>query len=352
MIDNSWGKEPFDLRLTVLRLIRNLPGILTVTVLCTLLFGGFYYVKNVVFRGQKTYSAKAEFFVEYTAENWGEVGTYINPMTWNTWITSDEFLGFVKKYLPKDFTGGQNLSEMLSAEVPSDLRLPVITAISADPREAQCVLEAVKSAMVEDFPGGIRDVDSIRVITTKGAQEVIPDVRPVRAFVLAAVLGGFFAVVLVLLKEIGEERIWLPATLSRRYGLRQPGIQDTPLFRENLRFFLEGKKKIALCPAQEEINPANAAEYLKKILTEETAGEKEEVLEFLPLPCPTLAPEAAEQLRAADGVLLIVGAGKKDCRYMEMILEFLRQQEVSVTAALLWEQDRWLLKNYYRLEKQ
>lgn len=352
MNNGSWGKEPFDLRLTALRLIRNLPGILAVTVLCTVLFGGLYYVRNVEFRGQKTYSAKAEFFVEYANEDWGTAGTYINYMTWNTWITSDEFLGFVKKYLPDTFGGGQKLAEMLSAEVPSDLRVPVITVTSADPREAESVLEAVKSAMVQDFPGGVRDVDSIRVITTKGAQEDVPDVRPVRAFVLAALLGGFFATVLFLLKEIGEEKIWLPATLSRRYGLRQPGIQDTPLYRENLRFFLEGKKKIALCPAQEEIDPVEAAEYLKKTLTEGTAEEKEEIPEFLPLPCPTLTPEAAGQLRAADGVLLIIGAGKKDCRYLEMILDFLRQQEIPVTAALLWEQDGWLLKNYYRMEKR
>ena len=49
MLDAYYGKEPFDLRLTALRLLRNLNKILLWTAVGTLLFGGGYYVKNVLF---------------------------------------------------------------------------------------------------------------------------------------------------------------------------------------------------------------------------------------------------------------------------------------------------------------
>lgn len=44
----SYGKEPFDLRLMLLCLGRNLWKILAVTVAGMVLFGGGYYVKNVL----------------------------------------------------------------------------------------------------------------------------------------------------------------------------------------------------------------------------------------------------------------------------------------------------------------
>jgi len=47
-MEASYGKEPFDLRLEVLCLCRNLWKILAVTVLGTVLFGGGYYVKTGV----------------------------------------------------------------------------------------------------------------------------------------------------------------------------------------------------------------------------------------------------------------------------------------------------------------
>ena len=61
----SYGKEPFDLRLMCLRLCRNLWKILAVTVVGTLLFGGGYYVKNVVLQPDPGYAASSTYKVEY-----------------------------------------------------------------------------------------------------------------------------------------------------------------------------------------------------------------------------------------------------------------------------------------------
>ena len=55
MLQGSYGKEPFDLRLTVLRLLRKLHIIIGVTLLGVFLFGGGYYVKNVLLRGETLY---------------------------------------------------------------------------------------------------------------------------------------------------------------------------------------------------------------------------------------------------------------------------------------------------------
>lgn len=341
----KWGKEPFDLRLTVLRFLRCLPVLLAVTLAGTLLGGGFYYVKNIVLRPEKTWSAQATYYVEYADENWAVDGTYINYMTWNTWITSQEFTGFLQKYLENTMEGAA-LSEMLEASVPSDHRVPVIKVTSRDAAEAERVLEAVNQALVQDFPEGVVEVSAIRVTDVQPAKEDLLDVRPVRAFVLAAVLSAFFTVVIFLLRETLLENIWLPVTLSRRYGLKQPGILGTAMAQENLKYFFAGKKRVAVCPVSENMDPGGIVEELKQ----QNCWEEEQ--ELTGLPCPALAPEAAEQLRRADGVLLVVPAGEKDAKQLEAVLDFLGQQDVVVTAAILWEPDMFLVKNYYRFQKQ
>ena len=80
----SYGKEPFDLRLMCLRLCRNLWKILAVTVVGTLLFGGGYYVKNVVLQPDPGYAASSTYKVEYK-ENPNAAGAYyINEATWRS----------------------------------------------------------------------------------------------------------------------------------------------------------------------------------------------------------------------------------------------------------------------------
>ena len=64
MWEGSYGKEPFDLRLTLLRVIRRLHLIIAVTLAGTLVFGGGYYVKNVLLRSEPVYSAESTCRIE------------------------------------------------------------------------------------------------------------------------------------------------------------------------------------------------------------------------------------------------------------------------------------------------
>ena len=340
----SWGKEPFDLRLTVLRLIRCLPGILAAAAVWTIVFGGGYYVKNILMHQERFYEAKAEFFVQYTDEDFAAQGkeTYVNAYTWNEWMKSDEFAGYVMKYLLGGLPAGKVPGDFLKADVPSDLRVTVISSVSENPGEAEAILEAAKSAMVEDFPKGMREVESIRVINTLGAEEILPDVRPVRAFILAAVTGIFFAVLIFTLREILQERIWLPAQLTGRYGIPNTGLIGSDQMKENISHLFVECKTVAVCPAQEEIDPAEVVKKLGEIPVQ-TAPE------WTAVPCPLLSAETAEVLRKADGILLVVKAGDKSAKNLEYLLDFLKQQDCRITAALLWEPDESLIRQYYCL---
>lgn len=372
MGNGSYGKEPFDLRLTVLRMLRNLNIVVVVTLIGTLLFGGGYYVKNVLLRGEQTYAATSTYKVEYVVDP-NEVGAYyINEMSWNTFVDSKEFTDAVQAHLAEltngkvqsDRSGAENLTavgneavqlttaeleEMLSATLASDLRVPATTVTANSPEMAVLVAEAVELAMVNEFVDNTKEIISIKVIDPAlEASEVIPDVRPLRAFILSAVLSAFFVVLYLLLRELGDDSIWLPATLRKRYGLACVGTIHSKEFAANVEYLFADKKNCAVCCADDEMNPNEVI----RALVEATDGAKTEQAsdnadQWFAAPTPVLCPETGEVLRHADGVLLVVRAGSHAGKPLEYVLEYLEQQNCTITAVLLWDADEALINAYY-----
>ncbi len=361
MWEGYYGKELFDLRLTVFRLFRRLPLILGVTLAGTLLFGGGYFVKNVLLRGEKLYRVTSVYRVDYNVEDKDVNQVYINGATWNTYVHSQEFLDRVQSRLDQVrilmdsmtlYMDDETLAKYVECDLATDLRMPSVIVTAPNPRISECVARAVEAVMTEEFPELIREIDKIRVVDPAGeAREVIPDVRPVRALVLSGLLSFFFAVILLILKELNDDSIWLPAELGRRYGLKVLGTVESPELLENVKYLFEGKKTAALCTVQEDADPGRAAEALAEICRQSSKGEAGETkdIQWIPVPSLALCPESCRILRETEGVLIVVKAGRHSGRRLEYALDFLRQQDCQVTAALLWEADEKLIHWYYKL---
>lgn len=345
MREGYYGKEPFDLRLTALRMLRNLNQIIVFTLAGTLVFGGGYYVRNVLLYGETLYSAESTYKVEYSDPDWAGDGTYINEATWETYVHTEEFLNMVQKRLKEQENGWEldnpELSGMLEARLATDLRVPSTIVTSTLPEKTLDVAKAVEKAMTEDFPAAMGEVDSIRVINPAGeAAEVVPDVRPGRAFALSALLSCFFTVVILLLKETGDDSIWLPSTIRKRYGLPVLGTLNSRDFLENAAYLLREKERVGVCFAGEEGNPEELAKRL---------GEHTDI-SFVPVQAPICFPEAAKKIRELDGVVVGVKAGRHAGKPLEYTLEYLSQQDCEIIAALLWEADEGLIRAYYCFE--
>ena len=374
----SYGKDAFDLRLTVLRLCRNLWKILAVTVVGTLLSGGGYYVKNVLLQPDPGYAASSTYKVEYK-ENPNAAGAYyINEATWNSLLHTGEFLDGVERHLQEAAAQGDaNASELLamareqwicalSAALPSDFSIPVTKASTQKPETSITLAHAVEETMCNEFAETIVEIERIKVLDHGDtAEAVVPDVRPVRAVILAAVLSLFFAVVIFLLWEISQDSIWLPATLRRRYGLVNLGTVESAGFAENLKYVLErvltgnpeantecavgnkGTLRVAVCGALAEVDPQEVVAKLQTLQKESLDASAT----YIAVPCPLLSPESAEVLRSADAVLLAVPAGAHAGRQLEAVLDYLATQECSVDGALLWNADERLIRSYYFLKQ-
>lgn len=376
----SYGKEPFDLRLTILRLCRNLWKILAVTVVGTLLFGGGYYVKNVLLQPDPGYAASSTYKVEYV-ENPNAAGAYyINEATWNSLIHTGEFLDGVEKHLQEAAAQGNDKAaevlEMsreqwiaaLSATLPSDFSIPVTQAATQDPEQSIALAHAVEDTMCNEFADSIVEINRIKVLDHGDrAEAVVPDVRPVRAVILAAVLSLFFAVVIFLLWELSGDGLWLPATLRRRYGLVSLGTVESAGFTENLKYVLEKASEgraaeksgeedclhVAVCGALPEADPKEILNRLQAMHVKSDKAEAVTVdgmrVKYTAVPSPLLSPESIATLRGFDAVLLAVPAGRYVGKQLEAVLESLKTQDCTVDGSILWNADEALIRQYYFL---
>jgi hypothetical protein len=342
MFDAHYAKEPFDLRLTVLRYVRNFHIIILVTALGTVLFGGGYYVKNVLLVTEHYYEATATYKVEYTDEPSKSGDYYINEMSWNTYVKSGDFLDALsentEKLSAKHFEN-EELAQMLDAALASDIHVPSVTVTYSDRDICLAVERAVEDTVTGYFADSNPQVESISVIDSPSeAAEVEPDVRPLRALVLSAILSFFAATVVFLLYEIGSDGIWLPATIRKRYGIKCVGTKESGELAANINYIFNDMKNIAVCTVEDIPEPCGMKEFLEKINTEKT---------WIPTPAPLMCPESAVKLHEMDGIMLVVNAGSRSGRRLERVLEFMAEQDINVTAAILDNADEWIIRKYY-----
>lgn len=353
-----YGKEPFDLRLTILRMFRNLHIILGITLLGTLLFGGGYYIKNVVLYKDTVYETTSTYKISFSDTPTEPGDYYINEMTWNTYVQSGKFLNTVWAYLQENGAYGlmdevesaENLAAYVTAKLDSDIYIPSTVVTTSSEQWTLELAGAVERTMVTAFVEENEQLTHVEIIDpARNAQRVMPDVRPLRAFILSGILSCFFTVIVFLLKELTTGGIWLPAALHRRYGIPVVGTVNSKEAASNLQFLFSEKSKIAVCPADEHIDPVEVIGALKQILScEATGGEEIDVAaEFHAMPAPLLCTGSVRELAQADGVLLVARAGKYAGKPLEYILEYLSTQKIEVTAVLLWEADEWLINTYY-----
>ncbi len=363
MWEGSYASEPFDLRLTLLRMVRNLKWIALFTLAGTLVFGGGYYVKNVLLGDGVRYEMTITCKMEYTNPPVQTGDYYINDMTWNTYVDSESFKDMIRRSVTigtqsvfidsldnwTESEGG--VAGSLSATVASDIHVPSVTVSTPVAAKTEILCRATQEVLTGVFAESLPEVASISVLDVSEVTPVKPDVRPMRAVILAAILSCFFVVVFFLLREIGADSIWLPATLRRRYGLQVLGTVGGKELVENIRTMLKDQSSVAVCGGTEDVNVESVVaalqEKLAGALDDKQAGRLDK--DWIPVAYPVANPKSTVFLHGADGVILVVKAGLHAGKPLEYILEYFAAQDIQVSATLLWDADEALIRSYYLL---
>lgn len=344
MLECNYSKEPFDLRLTILRLMKRTPVIILITLIGILVFGGAYYMKHIIL-APDIYVAQSSYKVNYIKDPKTEI--YINEASWKGWLQEDLFIQFIQTHLEVEIED-EVLKSYLWAELPTDLRKPISYVATPDPELSLTIANALEKSFI-DFGKSQPEIYSIEIVTpaTKAEKEIVNmkarkiiEFRPVNACILGGVFTLFLTTMILAIWEIGNDSIWLPDTLSKRYGLKSLGTIDSTYCKENLKFLFADKTHIGVVSIDNGVDLSK----VKKLLLEHHDSQKEWIL----FPTLDLCPESCEKLRDMDGILLVVKAGSSVGKGLEHGLQFLETQECKITGAILFDADETLIKRYYR----
>ena len=239
-----YGKEPLDLRLCALRMLRTW-WILPACILAgATLFAGIYYLTQIVFGPARTYVAETEYYVEYKdAITMEQQYTFYNQNTWESLGKTDIFVDSVKEDLA---AAGFNLStDDINASVKTtlltDVRVVHATVSTTDPKETITISKALEKAFIK-FGETQREIDEIRLIT--GCDEATLkalDDRTVPAAILGAVIAFFATIFAMYIYAILDKSVYLPVELTRRFGIHAvKGESD----KDESVYYSENDKKL------------------------------------------------------------------------------------------------------------
>lgn len=347
----EYGKEPFDMRLFWLLCVRRIWVVLAGALAGMAFAGGIYYVKNVTLGGAIPYTMESKYYLEYAVDpSDQQTYSYFASYTWNDLLKSEAMMAEMLGKLTFSMTA-EELAASFEPELISDLRICYIRTTNEDPEKVREIDRAAGEAMVA-IGEKQRELREVSLMDRGEPALAMPDLRTLRACVLGAVLGAFAALFGLGVHEILEERIQVPGTLARRYGVPVAGYvsregKPSGELAAQLACLLRDKRRIGVTAVNGELDLKGLTGVLGKPqeqggVSRGKAGERE----YREIPCLFQAPEAGESLREQEGVLLAVQAGVDRGKAIEEILRQLGQLGISVDAMILAMADDRLIRHY------
>lgn len=192
-----------------------------------------FYVAVFAFLGtyffiQPTYTSSTRIYVVNQADDGKnlsaqdlQAGTFLTK-DYKEIITSNDVLSEVIKDEKLNMTEA-DLAKMISVNIPTDTRLISISVNAKTGQDAQFLANKVRDVAAEK----IKKVTKVEDVTTLEDAKLpdspsSPNIK--RNVALGAVLGGFLAIVGVLVREILDDRIRRPEDIEDALGLTLLGI--------------------------------------------------------------------------------------------------------------------------------
>ena len=197
-----------------------------------ILFTAFYFAVfsflGTYFFIQPTYPSTTRIYVVNQATDNNnlsaqdlQAGTFL-VKDYKEIITSNDVLSEVIKDEKLNMTEAE-LAKMISVDIPTDTRLISISVKAKTGQDAQVLANKVREVASKK----IKNVTKVDDVTTLGEAKLpsspsSPNIK--RNVLLGAILGGFVAIVAVLVREVLDDRIRRPEDVEDVLGMTLLGI--------------------------------------------------------------------------------------------------------------------------------
>ena len=279
--------------------------------------GVIYGVSHIVPESEREYRAVSKIYLDFAADETGEVYQAYNGYTWNDLIATDPILDLTMLNLSENYTREEVMAAS-EAEILSDLRLLTITVTTHDPDRCDAIIHAVGQSLTE-LGDTAKEFKQINVIQTTEAKLVVADSRLVQAVLVGLVAAVILALLGMMFYYVLDDRIMVASDLKQ--------VTDVPFVGYvGSGEQLNGEYESSLACLRERTGTVSILAV--------TQGE-------------SIAQESWQELCSSDGVVVVADYGKVHAAYLTYVIEQLRVRECRLVGVAIGGADEKFLRRYY-----
>lgn len=306
-----------DMKKLALCFMRKIWLVLLAAVVGAALGGLIYEVSHIVPESEREYRAVAKIYLDFAADETGEVYQAYNGYTWNDLMATDPILNGIMLNLSGEYTR-EEVVAAIKAEILSDLRLLTITVTTHNPDRCSAILDAAEQSLVK-LGNTAKEFTQIEVIQTTEAALVVADSRTLQAALVGLVMAVILMLIGMMFYYVLDDRILVASDLKQ--------VSEVPF--------------IGYAGAGERMN----GEYESNLAYLRRQMGAVEVLAVTQN--DAILQERWEELCAADGVIIAVNYGKVHSAFLGYIIEQLRTRGCRLIGTAIADADEKFLRRYY-----
>lgn len=317
MKERVYADEGMDIKKYMICLLGRLPLVFLAAVLGALLGALIYTAVRTVPESEREYQAFAKVYLDFAADETGEVYQAYNGYTWNDLMATDPIMELVLGNLPGDYTR-EEVAASMKAEILSDIRLLTLTVTTHDAVRTDEILGAAVQAL-EDYGARAKEFLEINGIQATQAKLVVADSRFAQAVLVGAFLGLILSFLGFSLFYVMDDRILVAGDVRKVTDVSFLGyssgeeflVQD---YEKNLAYLREKTGEVQVCELEK--------------------GKP-------------LSDEALRELRKARGVVLSLPFGSVQGTFVSYMIEQMKTQDCVLCGVAIRECDAGFLRKYY-----
>ncbi|MDE7359364.1 MAG: hypothetical protein K2N39_08075 [Lachnospiraceae bacterium] len=317
MKDRNYADEGMDIKKYMLCLFGRLSFVLGAVIGGAVLGALVYMAVRTVPESEREYQAFAKVYLDFAADETGEVYQAYNGYTWNDLMAADPIMELTLQNLPADYTR-EEAEAAIKAEILSDIRLLTVTVTTHRAERTDAILGAAVQAL-ETYGGQEKEFIEIHAIRETETRLVVADSRMAQAVFLGAFLGLCISLLGFSLYYVMDDRILLAGDAGKMTGLSFVGYASGG----------EGLKQ------DYERNLAYLREKLGDIRICELDGYK------------SFSGEELGEMRKADGVVLSLPFGAVHGSFAAYVTRQLKAQDCALCGVAIRNCDMRFLQRYY-----
>lgn len=317
MKDRNYADEGMDIKKYMLCLLGKLPFVLGAVIGGALLGAFVYTAARTVPESEREYAAYAKVYLDFAADETGEVYQAYNGYTWNDLMATDPIMELTLQNLSADYTRAE-AEAAIKAEILSDIRLLTITVTTNRAERTDAILGAAVQAL-ETYGGQAKEFIEIHAIQETEAKLVVADSRMAQAVFVGAFLGLFISLLGFSLYYVMDDRILVAGDVEKVtdvsfVGYVSGGETLGRDYEKNLAYLREKLGDIRICELERD---------------------------------KTFSEEEFRKMREAGGLVLSLPFGVVQGSFAAYVIGQLKVQDCALCGVAIRDCDARFLQRYY-----